>query len=465
VELHWVDDRSEVLVHLPDRQYLLGPYDVLARFLHEVGVESIMLDADLEWNQVQDVLEYLWSTRHYLGEKRQSWLDRLFGRKNLAVALCSPQGVHLSCAEVRLRRDDRELDIANSYCPLIFSRAVTTYKSKVSEFRDHRAFFRAAPRYALFVVLVVLLPVLAMWLWQDQPLPAVVAAIMAAALLGTATLIVLQTIGAVEYDKEHQAQELRRRHSALSQAHQAITRDLERARRIQRMLIPDKDAQPLPEHCRMAYRFVPEMAVGGDYYDVRPRGDDELAVLLADVSGHGMSGAFVTGLIKTAFDLAYDPDQPPHYFVELVNRLLDDNTPEDSFAAMIFLVYNARHRSLRYVVAGHAPEPFLVHPDGSLEMLNGSGGMIAGVDPETRYVHEQVEPAQGDLLVLCTDGITDAANALGEFFGVEALKDLLRANAGRSADEVVQAIDEALAEHTGREAQTDDQTVIVMEIT
>jgi serine phosphatase RsbU (regulator of sigma subunit) len=388
----------------------------------------------------------------------------MLGRDKVLVALQSKQGLNTSCADVRLIQEDRELRIDNSYCPLTFSRAATAYKNKVAEFQDHRAFFKAAPRYALIVGLTVLMPVLAMWIWPNYPVAAAGAALLAAGGLAVATFIVMETIGAVEYDKEHQAQELRARHGALTQAHSEIQKDLERARRIQRMLIPDDHAQPLPEHCRLAYRFVPEMAVGGDYFDVRANGGEELALLLADVSGHGMSGAFITGLIKTAFELAYDPVEAPHRFMEVLNRLLERNTPADSFAAIMFVVYDAYHQRLRYVVAGHAPVPFLVRKNGDIEALDQSGGLITGVQEDASYVYEQVDVHPGDLLVMCTDGITDAANAVGEFFGRRALEELLRSQAGSSAREVVQAIDAALREHVRNAAQTDDQTVIAMQV-
>jgi sigma-B regulation protein RsbU (phosphoserine phosphatase) len=90
--------------------------------------------------------------------------------------------------------------------------------------------------------------------------------------------------------------------------------------------------------------------------------------------------------------------------------------------------------------------------------------MITGVDPKADYVYEQVNMDPGDLLVICTDGITDAANGLGEFFGRKALDELLRDNAGRSADDVIEAIDQALRDHTRDEPQNDDQTVIAMQV-
>jgi len=77
------------------------------------------------------------------------------------------------------------------------------------------------------------------------------------------------------------------------------------------MFLPDPARQPFPRHLAFAHVFRPEMAVGGDYYDLKALDDRRVALLLADVSGHGMSAAFITGLIKTTFEFGYSPDQTP----------------------------------------------------------------------------------------------------------------------------------------------------------
>ena len=106
------------------------------------------------------------------------------------------------------------------------------------------------------------------------------------------------------------------------------------------MFLPDPARQPFPQQLSFAHVFRPEMAVGGDYYDLKALDDRRVALLLADVSGHGMSAAFITGLIKTTFEFGYSPDQTPPQFMARLNNVLERLTPTSSFAGVIFAVYD-----------------------------------------------------------------------------------------------------------------------------
>jgi hypothetical protein len=119
-----------------------------------------VLDTELESNQVQDVLKLLLRVRSTIRSAATSWFGSLLRRNRVLEAMTSDEGLHMSCAQVTLDRTSGKLRIVESYCPLIFSRVVRAYESKVSRFRDHRAFFYAAPRYALAAAAAILAPVL-----------------------------------------------------------------------------------------------------------------------------------------------------------------------------------------------------------------------------------------------------------------------------------------------------------------
>jgi serine phosphatase RsbU (regulator of sigma subunit) len=277
-------------------------------------------------------------------------------------------------------------------------------------------------------------------------------------------MIVLETIGAIQYDKEHQAKELQRRHKALMKAHKQIESDLDRAGNIQRKLVPGGDEQPFPEHVRLAHSFVPQMAVGGDYYDFRAVGDDVLAMLFVDVSGHGMSGAFLTGIIKTACDQGLFEKTDPAEFLETLNRLLDRMTPMESFAAVVFAVYNVKTKELRFANAGHHPLPLIVRSDGTLDEAEDSTGTVIGFDPEASFSDSTAKLSGGDRFVLCTDGITECANESGERFGVGRLREVLVGSIDKDVSQLPDEVLKAVNRHCVNAPQRDDRTILSMEV-
>ena len=445
----------------------------LAGFLGSLGVSEWRLDTGLQSNQITDVIQMLWGIRQTIRtEARPGLVQRALGHERLAEALRADptkpdtgQGLHMSCARVFLDRAEGTLCIRSSPCALAFSRAVEVYKRQASAFRDHRAFFRAAPRYALFVLLISLAPLAAHYAFGTSGLPLILSGVLAAGVLTAAVYLLLQTIGSVEYDKEYQARELARQHRLLEGAHSRIQRDLRAARRIQRGLLPDESLRPFSDHIELAWRFDPEMAVGGDHFDLSARGDSELDLLLADVAGHGMAAAFVTGIIKTSFELVGAQERPTNAFILDLSNTLVRLTPSDHFAAIVYARYHVHTRELRYTDAGHNPLPMVVrHDGGRVESLSGPIGLLAGVLPGIPYEEGTVNLAPGDKLVLCTDGFTEARNPEGALFGIEPLKEILRNAADLSARETVQRILDALDAHTAEAEASDDRTLLVMRV-
>lgn len=449
---------------LSDLSALEETFERLAAFLRRLGVESLVLETELESNQVRDVLEMLWSAKATLRGEQHPRSSRLTGRREEYDLLTSETGLHVACSEVKFDPESGRLSVRNSYCPLTFSRAAHAFMERSSGFDDHRAFFHAAPRYGLAAAVIVLAPLLMVLILGHTPELLIGVGVIMALLAGAATLVVFETIGAIQYDKEYQAKQLQRRHEDLVEAHGRIQADLERARNVQRKLVPDPDEQPYPDELSIGHTFVPQMAVGGDYYDFKALPDRKLAFLFADVSGHGMSSAFITGIIKTVFELHDLAHATPARFVADVNYVLEQITPVDSFAALIFGVYDLETGTVSYANAGHQPLPLVVRSDGRAQQPDATTGLVAGLRPNAQYEENRVELAQGDKLVLCTDGITESENENGELFSLGRLTDVLAEGAGRPAAEVPEMILQAVARHTGDTPQRDDQTVLVIEV-
>jgi sigma-B regulation protein RsbU (phosphoserine phosphatase) len=257
---------------------------------------------------------------------------------------------------------------------------------------------------------------------------------------------------------------LQRRHLELKRAHRRISDDLKRAARIQRKLIPDPEEQPLPDRIRLAHSYVPQMAVGGDYYDFMRFEDGTLALLFADVSGHGMAGAFITGILKTIFQ-AMPSAEDPREFVARTNELLTRITPADNYATLVYAVYDPEKHRLVYTNAGHHPTPMVVRKEGGrVECSERADGIAAGFVAQSEYEQTEVSLQPGDRFVLCTDGITESRNRESEPFGSERLQSVLTDARTRPSQDVPDVILECVADHCGGVTQKDDQAIFCMEV-
>ena len=140
-------------------------------------------------------------------------------------------------------------------------------------------------------------------------------------------------------------------------------------------------------------------------------------------------------------------------------------TPPDSFAAMVYGVYDPETRELVYVNAGHQPTPMIVRKkDGGVEHEEKAGGLVAGFVPDTPYEEMRFHFEHGDRLVLCTDGITERKNPAGELFGLDRLKELLTAAMSEPIEKLPGLILDRVAEHRDDMPQRDDETILTMEV-
>jgi sigma-B regulation protein RsbU (phosphoserine phosphatase) len=322
-----------------------------------------------------------------------------------------------------------------------------------------------AARYALIGgLLLILLPIVLALLPKRPLIPMLTLGLAVFAVVGTAALFLLRGARAAYSRIADAASDLQSRHDTLEALHKRMQADLRTARGIQRAFLPDPRRRPFPAQIAFAHSFRPEIDVGGDYYDFKPLDAHRLALLLADVSGHGMSAAFVTGLIKTAFEFQNPSVESPSAFMAHLNNVLERLTPSHLFASVFYGIYDVETHVLRYANAGHSPIPIVIRADKSLKYLDSPVDLLAGVNPEMQYQEGEVRLDRGDKLLLCTDGITDSVAPNGERFGHERFSDLLRGNAGLSADALRNAVTQAVIAHEGGGEQSDDQTLIIMEI-
>jgi len=438
----------------------------LVALLREVGIERLELDVRLEWNQITDILAALYAWRRAFRKYRRSEgsPDGIAGRGGeILRRLTGESGLRMSCTQTRI--DGTTLHIAYSHCVTRFSRLVSWYERRHRHFHDHRALFQAAPLYAALGALLLVVPAVLYSFGCNVVLAAGVTAVGAVALFATLFLL-LMSIGSVEYDNEEKAHRLTLAYERLRRYADRIARDLRRARAIQENLLPDNSKMPFPGRLEWASSFVPEAEVGGDYFDVAALDENRVAILFTDVSGHGMSAALVTAIIKTAFEGWKDSVLSMTEFAGTLNRLLCNVTPTESFAAVVLAIYDARARELSYVNCGHHPVPIRLRVDGEQEVrpLDQANARILGVLEEGVFEEARQTLRSGDVVLFVTDGIIEAADESGALYGSDRLNRYLRDRRADAPQALITGLVEQVRTFTAGREQTDDQTILAFRV-
>ncbi|MCP4663598.1 MAG: PP2C family protein-serine/threonine phosphatase [bacterium] len=233
------------------------------------------------------------------------------------------------------------------------------------------------------------------------------------------------------------------------------------ARQIQASILPRR----VPEHGRfsVAGHSVAMESVGGDLYDFIPITDKILGLAIADASGHGLPAALQVRDIYVGLRMGLARDFKIVRTIERLNNIIHESALTSRFVSMFYgeLEWNG---TFIYVNAGHPP-PFHITADGSVNLLD-QGGPVLGPLAQPSYDRGFVRMSPGDQLVIYTDGITEALRfgdtRRGEEYGTKRLQAVVRANRGKSASEVVDAVFESLGEWSGEAQSQDDSTLIVV---
>ncbi len=243
--------------------------------------------------------------------------------------------------------------------------------------------------------------------------------------------------------------------------HQQLERELQRARQIQQRLLP----QRLPEApgVELAAYALPSREVGGDYYDVLCEPDGSLRLAIADVAGKGMAAALLMANLQACLHVLVPLESTLEQSTAQINRIICENTEADRFITFFQARYTPSICQLTYVNAGHIP-PILLRASGEAERLSHSD-LLLGVLPDACYKTKQLSLAPGDLLVLFTDGVTEALGPDDEPFGEDRLLTCLQTHRHRSAQAIVKAVQQAIEQFTGHPANRDDDfTLLILKV-
>ena len=237
--------------------------------------------------------------------------------------------------------------------------------------------------------------------------------------------------------------------------------ELELSQVIQRGLLPQ--TLPTIEGLNIAAFSRPAQIVGGDYFDFVNFKDGAHGLVMADVSGHGVSAGMFMSSLQTAFQtLVPDTDSPPEV-LERINRLYIHNINFTTFVTVFFGKYEPRTGILSYANAGHN-SAYLYRMATNQEIWLRPTGPAIGLMEGFVIRKEDIKLESGDILLLYTDGITEASNHQGALWGEDNLADIIRANANSSAEQLIQKILKAMKDHTGENPLADDVTLVITKV-
>ncbi len=242
-----------------------------------------------------------------------------------------------------------------------------------------------------------------------------------------------------------------------------LNREIEIAREVQERLFP----QRLPEIAGLDYfgRCRTALGVGGDYYDFLALPDGKLGVALGDVSGKGIAAALTMASLQASLRAdAMRAGDDLAGLIARVNNMLYDASTEDRYATLFYAQFDPASRLLTYVNAGHCP-PILLRSSSAgrqIERLDKAGGTVVGLVPDVPYDQAQVALCPGDLLVIYTDGFSEAMSPHLEEWGDQRLLAAVKSCATLPAKDAITKILQATDAFASGAPQSDDMTLVIL---
>jgi len=243
-----------------------------------------------------------------------------------------------------------------------------------------------------------------------------------------------------------------------------LERDLSLAREIQAGLLPD--APPVVAGIEIAVSHRASQMVGGDYYDflrLPPAEKGGLLIVVADVEGKGAASALVMANVQATLHALADQPGPLEKLPATINQkmlIAGSGGRRTKYLSMFLVTLDESGRQLRYVNAGHVP-PAVIRANGTCEWLT-EGGMVVGLLPEQEYQCGELTLNKDDLLVACTDGITEAMDAGGNEFGRGKLAELVARLRALTPQEILDGVLEAVNAHARGGVYEDDRILMVL---
>jgi len=209
--------------------------------------------------------------------------------------------------------------------------------------------------------------------------------------------------------------------------------------------------------------MIPAQEVGGDLFDFIPVPGGRLALCLGDVSGKGLPASLLMANVQATIRNQVASNANPGTCLTHANQLLYHNTASEKFVTLFYAVLDPLSGEVTYSNAGHEA-PFVLGKTGAPARLS-TGGLVLGILEDAAFQEERVQLPPGGLLVLCSDGITEALNPDGDLYGSERVMELLCEHRDSSAQQILDLIIAAVKEYAGTMKQADDMTLLIVKRT
>jgi serine phosphatase RsbU (regulator of sigma subunit)/transposase len=244
-----------------------------------------------------------------------------------------------------------------------------------------------------------------------------------------------------------------------------LQKEMQVAQEIQHTLLPKRFPDIEGYDISTVYRAAKD--VGGDYFDFVQIDENILGIIVADVSGKGVPGSLVMTMIRTALRLEARGNYSPTDIMAKVNSFVTDDVKRGMFITIFFITLDSAKRTISYASAGHNPMILFRKESNSCYFLNTRGMPLGialpdGVSFEDSLEYDRLQLKKDDMLVIYTDGITEAMNKAGELYGNERLIEFIKTHADLTPDEFTKKLDIDLHRFTGGAPQNDDITLVVI---
>ncbi len=270
----------------------------------------------------------------------------------------------------------------------------------------------------------------------------------------------------------HLNQMVKQRTEELRDMNSMLLKDIEYAKEMQLRLMPEK--LPMDESISFYVEYLPAESLSGDFYNVVKLDEDNIALYLGDVSGHGVTAAMLTIFANQNIH-PFIKDDFDHQMISSPSEVLDtiyegynnSNFSDETYIIMVYGIFNKKTKALTYASAGMNVSPYIIKRTGELVTLNTRGFSICKlgefITPVFDERHEILE--SGDKLFMYSDGLIESRDSNDEQYGQERMEAFLKANAAMNAEELKTALRENLCEHIGHiDLLMDDATFLIMEV-
>jgi phosphoserine phosphatase RsbU/P len=237
-----------------------------------------------------------------------------------------------------------------------------------------------------------------------------------------------------------------------------MEKELALARGIQRSLLPD--STPTVEGFDIALINEPCFAVGGDYYDFLTLGPRTLLVVIADVEGKGVSSALVMSNLQATLRALVLHLHSLNEIAEALNKMIWNHTRAEKYLSLFMGLIDTKRKVIHFINCGHVP-PVIVRP-GSAPISLTDGGMVVGLFENASYERGQFKLQSGDVMVLCTDGITESMDAHHEEYGSDRMVEKVSEVAEKTATEIVEHVAADVARYSRAGTHIDDKVMIAI---